>query len=181
MFFYSITPALYDVRKIVRLYRCVIVLCILFLTHLIGCFDERYLLYFPCYAVGLCFGNSIVSMIDSLKVYGIVIPVMWIVSILLKWEHVSVVFGITAIIYLTTVIIRYLKVEVIMSAIKICSYSILCGYLFHRQIINVFHRQMHLALYWMPLFILILSYGIQRLYDMLTLKYRAIHSFKQKI
>jgi len=135
-----------------------------------GCFDKRYLLYFPFYALGICKGYSILSMIDSLVLCGIVIPILWIMSILLKWGHMSAVFGIVAIIYLTSVFIRYIKLEVIISAIKIGSYSILCGYLFHRQIINVFHRQMHIALYWMPAFILIISFLLQKMYDMFNNK-----------
>ncbi|MCR5609392.1 MAG: acyltransferase [Lachnospiraceae bacterium] len=174
IFFYVITPVLYDVSKKLRLYRSAMVLCILFIIHIMGFFDERYILYFPCYVVGICLGNSIIRMIESLKVYGIVISIIWVMLILLKWEHLSVIFGVTTIIYLTSVCIRIIKIEAMTQAIKIGSYVILCGYLFHRQIIYIFHRQMHLALYWMPLFILVLSYGIQRSYDLLFLKIQTV-------
>ena len=165
MFFYLLTPLLYAKELNTKIAKSIFVLILFVVCHLLGAFDERYLLYFPCYAIGIGYGEQLISSFKTLKPYTMLFLVIWGVLVYLKWEHVSVIFGIIAVLLVSYSVVD-LKIDNKLENLLIAlSNTLLCGYLFHRQIIYLFNRQLHIPLYYMPIFIIAFSYIIQKVYD----------------
>jgi peptidoglycan/LPS O-acetylase OafA/YrhL len=186
--FYAVTPLILRSSKLRRAGVCL--LLYLFLAFACGRYsslDQRFLTYFPAYAAGLLLaeGNSVhalhgQSALKSLLLTGISLAA-YIAAYLLR-EHFPAFRKSPASDYLTMVpLILVLlfagqliekRSAAVTKFLGLISYGSMCAYLFHRPYykllyMNVFHGKWPVwfaYLFALP-FILLISWGIQKLYD----------------
>lgn len=167
LFFILLTPII-KIYNGIRKYFILFIICFSFfiLHKYTNYIDRRVLLYFPFYALGLISSPNIV--IEIMQKYKFMIPICCIVVLFYKnnffYLYVYICAAIFLIFYIGKCIEKYLNRDIVLWVIQIISYSSLCAYLFHRQIIKLL-LLIGIEVYFIPIIIFPIFFIIQKSYD----------------
>ena len=169
LFFYLITPIIiqFDIKKRWMMGFCLFVL-LWMLDKLYLEMDGRVILYFPFYTLGLCLGNP--QKIRNMYKRNTLLKLLIVLSICLfgilydnfYLNYIFILSGIYLFSYLSTKLTPIISEKLI----SYISYSSLVAYLFHRQIYALFNS-FNIPLYIAILIIFLISYCIQKCYDLI--------------
>ena len=195
-FFYIITPPILAVQsRRMQIIVCVMASSIMVVFYRYGLVDERLSFYLPFYLLGLLLPDCIVSNIKRFDLAFFFLCLLFIIGLfnmgIKEYERLSLsVIGLPCILSLSSLL---LKCKVPIKAASLISYSSMCMYFFHRHIFLFFvflwNRGSGVALnealvpIWLGVFVMIpsvilFSYAVQRIYDMLINRFAQISNIK---
>lgn len=185
--FYLITPFINMVNKIqLKAAVNILILIVLFLLHQIGFVDNRVIMLFPMYAIGLMVAK--LKKINDKSNFFLVL-LSFFIFLISVWLQLSIekllVFD-----YITVLSITVFSIEIgkllsmssgLSKVLNFISYGSMVAYLFHRQyfgmLVIIFGKFSILGGYCLILpSIVVISYCVQKYYDGLILKSKYINN-----
>lgn len=146
--------------------------CILTLCWKCNMVDYRILMYMPFYFLGIYLTPE--KFLDYCGKYGIWFMVLGVVIALIPIDSLIIsllsrlcfVIGVGK---LANIFVKHCKNKRVWAFLNVISYSSMCAYFFHRQI-YAFGLKLSIPLFLLPFLIFVISFFIQKAYDLLHLK-----------
>jgi len=171
LFFILITPLSF-ISSNKKWLLLVAIYCFIVLCWQRGGIDKRVLMYMPFYFLGVYLTPE--KFLDYCRKYGIWFMVLGVVIALIPIDSLIIsllsrlcfVIGVGK---LANIVVEHCKNKKVWAFLNVISYSSMCAYFFHRQIYAV-GLKLSIPLFLLPFLIFVISFFIQKAYDLLHLK-----------